>query len=45
MKVGKLGEKNYADSKYGSQFALREIPDYEPLRETKLVQFRSSQMN
>ena len=31
MKVGTLGDTNYADSKYGTQFALRAIPDYEPL--------------
>ena len=31
MKIGTLGEKNHADSKYGIQFALKAIPDYEPL--------------
>ena len=31
MKTGTLGEKNHADSKYDSQFALGAILDYEPL--------------
>ena len=31
MKIGTLGEKNHANSKRDSQFALRAIPDYEPL--------------
>ena len=35
MKVGTLDEKNHADSKYDSQFALKAIPDYEPLTSKK----------
>ena len=30
MKVGTLGKKNQADSKYDMQFALRAILDCEP---------------
>ena len=29
--------KNHADSKYDSQFALRAIPDYEPLSVQKIL--------
>ena len=37
MKIGTLGEKNHADSKYDSQFALKAIPDYEPLNIKKNI--------
>ena len=35
MEVGTLSE-NHADSKYDSQFAVRAIPDYEPLTVVQL---------
>ena len=37
MKIGTLVEKNHADSKYDSHFALRAIPDYEPLKTSSMA--------